>query len=117
MASLGYTSAWNKSQETAFRNRLRVALTRHAQYQIQRPRHGNPETEEYTESAERYEALQDLSRVVLTQVRQPDWLTSAGLYVVLPWVDTGDAVDDDEVLDLRVATVFPDLGAAPIVSP
>jgi len=117
MASLGFSTAWAKANTTAFRERLRVALTRHCQYQIQRPRHTDPDTEEYTESAERYAALQDLARVVLVQVRQADWLTSAALYVVLPWNVVGDAVDDDEVLDSRVGEVFPQLGSAAIVSP
>lgn len=110
MATLNYSTAWTKANDTAFRNRLRVALTRHCQYQIQREQGGG-------ESAQRYADLQDLARVVLVQVRQPDWLTSAGLYVVLPWASIGDTVDDDEVLDSRVAAVFPELGSAPIVSP
>lgn len=106
MATLHYADAWAKAaNDTPFRNRLRVALTRHCQYQIQRGQGGG-------ESPERYEALQDLARVVLLQVRQPDWLTSAGLYALLPWASIDP--DDDEALDGRIAAVFPELGAAPI---
>src|SRR5690606_16950764 len=86
MASLNYTDAWDKANETTFRNRLRVALTRYSQYQIQREQGGG-------ESNERYAGLQDLARVVLVQVRQSDWLTGAGLYTVLPWASVGDTVD------------------------
>ena len=110
MATLNYSTAWTKANDGAFRNRLRVALTRHCQYQIQRDQGGS-------ESSQRYAGLQDLARVVLVQVRQADWLTSAALYVVLPWNVIGDTVDDDEALDGRVAEVFPQLGSTPIVSP
>lgn len=112
MASLGYTDAWAKANDGAFRHRLRVALTRHCQYQIQRDQNTAG-----GESVERYEALQALARVALMQVRQADWLTSAGLYVLLPWNMVGPSVDDDEALDARIGAVFPELGSGPIVSP
>lgn len=112
MASLGYSEAWNKATSDTFKHRLRVALTRFSQLQLQRPQNTGA-----GESEARYLALQDLARVVLTQVQQPNWLTGAALYAVLPWDMVGNTLDDDEALQSRVEVIFDQLGAAPIVSP
>lgn len=111
MATLNYTTAWDKANDPPFRNRLRVSLTRYSQFHIQRvDKFGG-------ESDARFAALKDLARVVLTQVQQANWLTGAGLYAVLPWADVGNSIDDDEALQSRIEVIFDQLGAAPIVTP
>lgn len=108
MATLHYAEAWTKATtDTPFRNRLRVALTRHAQYQLQRPQGGS-------ETEARYDALQNLARTTLAKVREGDWLTSAALYALLPWYEGSWNPEDDEALDARIATIFPDLGTGPV---
>lgn len=100
---MSFADVYAKSQDSAFRNRLTVALIEQCRWTLQTEQGSWPGGI----SPERYEAMQDLARRLRARATQADELTRIGIYVLLPWSSFDP--DDDAALQGRIAEVFGEL--------
>ncbi len=98
-----FADVYEKSQNTAFRNRLTVAIIEQCRWTIQTSKESWPGGI----TPERYDAMQNLARVLRAQSNNKDELTRIGIYALLPWGSFDP--DDDAALQGRIAEVFAEL--------
>lgn len=103
---MSFAQVWAKSQDTSFRQRLAVAVMEQCRWTLQIAEASWPGGI----TSDRYTAMQDLARILRTQVTHAESLTRIALYVLLPW--GGYDPDDDSALQTHVASVFAELSGS-----